>query len=66
MGNTRPELHQHANQELPPVSDLTGRDVVNEGGKIAKDVLRTSAVWTLSGFLTQAIREGIKRATKSQ
>jgi hypothetical protein len=62
MAENHDGLDKRPTQAVP--NSLSGQDVVNEGGKIAKDVLRTSAVWTLSGFLTQAIRGVLKKVTK--
>jgi hypothetical protein len=61
MGDHKPERHQ----ELPPANELTGKDVLDESGKLAKDVVRTSLVWTLSGFITKALRSATDRMTKS-
>ncbi len=59
------EVQRRLPQDDPehvPVNALTTDDVLREGGKIGKDVLRTSAVWTLSGLLTQSIRALLKKA----
>jgi hypothetical protein len=61
MDNNRPERPQ----DIPPVNNLTGKDVMDESGKLAKDVVRTSLVWTLSGFITKALRAATDRMTKS-
>lgn len=43
------------------VNDLTAGDVAREGASLGKDVIKTTLVWTLAGFLTKAVRDVVKR-----
>lgn len=51
------------NDQIKP-DNFTSKDVEREGKKVGADVLRTAAVWTLAGLLTQTAREVIIRTVK--
>lgn len=47
-----------------PPSHLTAQDAVDQAKKVGTDAVRTAAVWTLAGLMTQGAREVLNKLSK--